>query len=180
MSAVLPAAALLDMALTAAECVYPQAVTGLVEVIFHEAILVAEGAARSLQLVLGKPQEGRAAFAISSRPDRPGLSLLPWTLNATGSVSLGSSAPDNPAPIVPSRGDWGTPCAGPSFYEQLAALGIHYHGAWRALSCFHAGDGVAVGQLAAACSAPGSSRSHRLILLDAALQTKSAEPHRAG
>ncbi|WP_143659641.1 acyltransferase domain-containing protein, partial [Streptomyces sp. MP131-18] len=122
----LPGTALLELAVQAGD----QVGCGTVEELTLEAPLVLpERGDVQLQLVVDEPgADGRRALRLYARPD----ATAPWTRHAEGIVAPGAEAP---APGLPAA--WPPADAEPlpvdGLYEQLAARGFAYDGAFRGL-----------------------------------------------
>jgi len=168
---VLPAAALLELALAAARPA-PDAPAALAEVALHEALVLRDEATR-VQLVLTQDGE-RGRFRLASQaPGEAG-----FTLHATG--ELRPAVALEPPPLADLRarlrGGAAVPCA--AYYDELAGRGLRFGPAFRGLASLSVlGDEllaelIATEQVAAD---PGPYLIHP-ALLDSALQGVLAGP----
>ncbi|MFP5389294.1 MAG: type I polyketide synthase, partial [Thermoleophilia bacterium] len=139
---VLPAAAHLELALTAART----AGAGAIEELELEAPLVlSDAAAVQVRVAVGEPlADGARSLAIHSRPrPEPGAPQAPWRLHASGRLASGASGASE---AMRGGGAEGEPWPPPGAeeidvqlaYDQLAEAGVEYRpaarllrGAWR-------------------------------------------------
>lgn len=122
-TAVMPAAALLDMALAAARARHPAAATlELLDIEIGRALVLEPGILRDVQLRIGAANGG---FELASRPR---LTDDPWTVHMTGRVAeIDADAPDAPA----AAGDPVRRVDGHALYALAAGMGLDYGPAFR-------------------------------------------------
>ena len=133
---VLPAAAHLELALTAARALG----SGAVEELTIEAPLVLpDGGAVQLRVAVGGPSpEGRRELTIHSRPQPPAgeAQVEPWARHASGLLAGAAPEPD-PADAAFASGPWPPPGAEEleveSVYDRLAEAGVEHGPAARLL-----------------------------------------------
>lgn len=125
-TAVMPAAALIDMALAAARARHPAAATlELLDIEIGRALVLEPGMLRDVQLRIGAANGG---FELASRPR---LSDDPWTVHMTGRVTeIDAAAPDAPAPA----GDPMRRLDGEALHALAAGMGLDYGPAFRTVT----------------------------------------------
>jgi hybrid polyketide synthase / nonribosomal peptide synthetase FtdB len=169
-TAILPAAAILEMALAAgAEALGDQPV--LEEVRFHKALsLRADGACR-VQLALTQDRPNAAGFHLFGSEGAEDA----WTLCAEGRLALdaetGALADDSPAVV---RGRCPEEIPASRLYDHLAGLGLDYGPSLRRVERVWAGEGEALGLLLP--PEPADVARYRVppALLDAAFHVLAA------
>jgi amino acid adenylation domain-containing protein len=168
--AVFPAAAFLEMALTAAAAALGGEAHVLTDVVLREPLVLSVATRHALQLILSSDEHGQAAsWQIFSLPkDAPADAA--WTLHATGTVAV--SANDSRTVRVSSvdRATWpGVPDA---FYEGLAAGGLAYGPSFRLVTALTRQDREARATLGLPDSVAAAIDDYRMhpALLDACLQ----------
>jgi len=168
-TSIVPAAALIDMVLSAFERLHPGAPRVLSEVELCEAVVVAEKRPRCIQLALRVEEGAPARFTISSRAADPETPGLRWSTNVRGNIELpgSGSAPESQAAPRPEPG---VSIGADQFYGALDRIGIHYGRSLRVLSQIDCGTTVGYATLEHAW-ATGDSAPPGFTLLDGALQT---------
>ncbi|MEK7785835.1 MAG: acyltransferase domain-containing protein, partial [Chloroflexota bacterium] len=124
-SAILPAAAFVEMALAAASEAFGKESHELIAVAFKEALVIREDDVRTAQVVISPETIGVAAFQVLSR--EPGQSS--WLLHAEGKIRVGSAdavAPAEPVSIREIQARCGQPASGAEHYQAMTARGLHY------------------------------------------------------
>ncbi|WP_285681205.1 type I polyketide synthase, partial [Kitasatospora phosalacinea] len=130
---VVPGTAFVELAVRAADRV---GCTEVEELVLEAPLVLTERESVDLQIVLGRPDDtGRCSVAVHSRPVGAALRTpgAPWTRHATGVLAPAA----RPAPEAADPGAW--PPAGAEelpvadAYERLAAHGLGYGPAFRAL-----------------------------------------------
>jgi phthiocerol/phenolphthiocerol synthesis type-I polyketide synthase C len=117
-AAVVPAAALLDMALAAARARHPDAVAvDLLDVEIGRALVLEADAVREVRFRIGSPA---GDFLLSSRPR---LTEEPWTVHMTGRIAAADAS--DPAPIDIDRPVAGA-MAADTLYALAAGMGLEY------------------------------------------------------
>nr|ARV85763.1 PieA4 type I PKS [Candidatus Streptomyces philanthi bv. triangulum] len=164
-SVLVPGAALVELAVRAGDQVGCDI---LEELTLAAPLVVSEGEAVRLQLVVGAPEEesGRRPVTIHSRPDKAGADTA-WTCHATGFVGTGARQPDWDLAVWPPVG--ARPVELDGFYPRLAANGLGYGPAFQGLRALwrHGDTWFAEVRLADGESADGFGLHP--ALLDAAL-----------
>ncbi len=161
---VFPAAAYLEMALTAS----PQ---GLENVALQEAMFVPASGSRTVQLVARASDPGNSSFSISSRADTGA-----WTSHVTGTMcTIDAEGAASPSSLDEIRARCTQPVTSAEHYDALAARGLEYGPAFRGITAIQRRDGEAIAHLRLPASAASSvDFSIHPALLDAALQTLAA------
>ncbi len=167
-TAILPGAALVEMALAAAGQVGAE----MVEELTIEAPLALpeRGAIQVAVRVGARDGEGRRPLAIHSRPEPAANPAAEWVRNASG--GLAEVAP----PASESLGEWPPPGAEPlaltGFYERVADLGLDYGPAFQGLRAAwrHGEELFAEVELAEEQASEAGRYGIHPALLDAALQ----------
>ncbi|WP_207945542.1 type I polyketide synthase [Actinomadura sp. 7K534] len=167
-----PATALVDMALRAAEETGCDQVEELV--LQAPLVLPPDGGMQILVTVGGADTSGRRPLTVDSRTaDVRAGSDRPWTRNADGAVRTGSAPPPEGEPAAwPPAGAVPVPLDG--FYDGLEQAGYEYGAAFRALTgAWRAGD-----EIFAEAALPGELRGDAArfgihpVLLDAVLHAR--------
>jgi acyl transferase domain-containing protein/acyl carrier protein len=170
-TALLPGAALAELALTAARetgCPLVGELTLLAPVPLDGPV--------QLRVSVSEPADGRRTLAIHSRPEDAGGE--PWTHHATATLTPGTPAPE------PEPGEWPPPGASPldvdALYADLAAAGLDYGTACRGLrAAWRVGDEVLADLVLPDGVTPAGFPLHP-VLLDSALHAAAAGPRESG
>ena len=165
---VLPGAALIEIALHAAELAGG---SGIAELTMESPVVLPAGSAVTLQVLAGRDD----ALTVYSRPAGTDE---PWVRNATGRIAADLVVPPVPWLAEPASG--ATAVAPDAVYEELAELGLEYGPAFRGLrSVWRHGD-----ELYADIELPDdldtAGYGIHPALLDAALHPIAAAPDTAG
>ncbi len=150
---VLPMTAYLEMAIAAANVAHGAAGHRLEDVEISEALVLSDGASRTIQLVLAAPEAGRARFHILSRPAVESGADDSWTAHVAGNVRLGQ-----PVDILRTEAPQGSGPAGRSagctkeltvetLYQRLEAQGSVFGAAFRGVQRVWRGETEAYGQV---------------------------------
>jgi len=171
-AAVLPAAAYLEMMLSAASQVFPGQTITVEEVAFERGLFLSEDGARRVQLMLA-PQPGGASCQILSRD--PAEGQVNWTLHATGRVSTTDAATVR-ADIALIQERCAEMVAVGSYYDLLSAAGLNYGPAFRGVEHLWRGKAEALAALRLPDALSQETGRYHLhpALLDAALQVLAA------
>ncbi|MEO8057466.1 MAG: type I polyketide synthase [Burkholderiales bacterium] len=166
-SAVVPATAFIEMALTAAQRVWGEQPTRIEGLVLHDALRLEDGA-RRVQFVWSK--SGIDAFEIFSRPAE--TSAAEWTRHASGCLRALADA-------LPASASFATLCEScpdtldaDTLYAQFAALGLDFGAPFRAITQAWFNDREAVALISAPDEFQAELARYRLhpALLDACLQ----------
>ncbi len=167
---VMPAAAYAEMALAAAAEALGDGAHAVEGLSFEQPLMLTDGAAVAMQVVLESEAGGTLRFRCSSR-DAAGIGQ--WTLHANGVVRAGESeAPAAPVAIAEVQSRCGTTADAEQFYETSAARGLEYGPAFQGVQQLWRRDGEALARL----RLPAQGRAYRIhpALLDAGLQVFGA------
>ncbi|HYG47069.1 MAG TPA: KR domain-containing protein, partial [Allosphingosinicella sp.] len=168
---ILPAAAIMELAITAAEEVSRHRCRSLRDVRFMEAVSATESAQVPLQLVTSE-QEGMWSFGLyRGREGHNHMPVRDWTCVAEGRIEVGASL-EVPPPTWPG-GDLEEVLEGDLFYEQLARQGLHLGPGLRVV------ERVAIYRdriAAQAAAREGAKRTAAHAVLDAGFQSLMARP----
>ncbi|MFG1944148.1 type I polyketide synthase, partial [Nonomuraea sp. NPDC048826] len=161
----LPGTAFVELALEAGHHVGAPRVEELT--LSRPLVLPRSGGVR-VQLVVGDADEaGRRSLAIHSQPEDAAADDL-WTTHATGTLSPSTGGPDDAGPAL-----WPPPDAEPvpleGLYDELAATGLRYGPAFRALRAAWRRDGEIFAEVRPAGDAAHDADRLRLhpVVLDA-------------
>ena len=150
-TAILPAAACLEMALSAAGRVTGRSRHRLVDVSILRPLVVPDAAARAVQLVLDPAGSDALAFRLFSSSVGTSGSTDDWILHATGTVTAagaGAAAPAEPLATILAR--CGETRSGDSHYERARAVGLRFGPRFRRIVEIRRGHDEAVGLVRAA------------------------------
>jgi NADPH:quinone reductase-like Zn-dependent oxidoreductase/acyl carrier protein len=172
-TAVLPAAACLEMALSAARRLTGPAAHRLTDVSILRPLVVPDTAGHAVQLVLEPAGADALAFRLFSASPATPEAAGGWTLHATGTVveDRGSEAPvaETLESILARCGE---PRSGDLHYERLRGLGLRFGPRFRRIAEVRRGHEEAVGLIRAAAdpNAAGADWTVDPTVLDACLQ----------
>ncbi len=164
-AAVVPATAHLEAALAAVSDAFGPGSRQLEQVQLEHALLLPDGAARQVQVVLQPAADGRVRFAVHA------LEGAEWRRHATGSVLLAAPAGMPDVDVEQLRSDAGEAFDIAAFYEAATTSGMEYGPAFRTLQDVVTGPGWSLGHLSV--SGPRRDLDHLTVhpaLLDGALQ----------
>ena len=141
--AVLPGAAYVNMALTAATEVYGAGPMTLSQLVFERMLLVPEAEGRAVQLVLAKQEPGRASLQISSREDRA------WVRHASMNLERGADAGQPSAVVKLQQVQNRCPrwMSGAEHYQRLDAAGLWFGPSFKSVEQLWFGDGEVVARV---------------------------------
>lgn len=172
---VLPAAAMVEMALAAGTRALGEGPLTLANVRFSRALTLADDAPQQLQLALEDEGAGQHRFRISSRR-WPSEASEPWTLHATGRVRRSiEGAPPAAHDVAGIRERCPDAEQGAAFYARAEDVGLRYGPAFQGITGVRLGDAEALAEIALPTHA-GSDRLYAVhpALLDAGLQAAAA------
>jgi acyl transferase domain-containing protein/acyl carrier protein len=145
-TAVLPAAAYLEMAITAGRSVFPDGDLILEQVQFKKPLILSEGLQR-VQLVISSQEAGNATFEFFSR--EKGQQEDSWGLNAMGAMR---AARHEPAAmrlwIQTIKSRCRDDISQAQHYESLAKRGLQYGPCFRGVEKLGRGNGEAIAEIA--------------------------------
>ncbi|XXX73809.1 acyltransferase domain-containing protein [Sorangium sp. So ce134] len=167
--AVLPGAAFLEMALSAAAELRADAEVELEAVVFERMLVLPPEGGRRAQLVVTEDGAGPAAFAVSS------LDGGAWTRNAAGRLRwregpAGAAAGGEPPRAIQARCP--REIGGAEHYERLGAAGLSFGESFRGVERLWLGEGEVLGRVRMPASLGEEARAYRAhpALLDACFQ----------
>ena len=176
-TAILPAAACLEMALSAARRVTGQSRPHLVDVSILHPLVVPDAGARAVQLVLEPAGADALAFRLFSGSAEAAQATNDWTLHATGTVAAARSVDaSRTEPLAAILARCGEVQTGDRQYERLHAVGIHFGPRFRRIAEIRRGHDEAVG-LVRAVDNPGEVGAEWTVdptALDGCLQVLGA------
>jgi acyl transferase domain-containing protein/acyl carrier protein len=172
-TAVLPAAACLEMALSAARRLTGRPHHRLVDVSILRPLVVPDTARRAVQLVLEPAGADALAFRLFSASAEMSGPAEGWALHATGTVAEAGAEEVPPAePLATILARCGEVRSGDLYYERARGLGLHFGPRFRRIAEVRRGRDEAVG-LIRATDTPGAARAEWTVdptVLDACLQ----------
>ncbi|WP_052375398.1 type I polyketide synthase [Chondromyces apiculatus] len=172
---VLPGAAYVEMALSAALQAFP-GTYGLDRIAFKQVLVLPEGQARVVQIVLSEQGEGRATFQITSRePHTRGSGG--WTVHATGALCASDGrTPEDPVTLAEIRARCGFVLQTEAFYRRLDASGLSYGPSFQGVKEIFHRPGEALGKVQLSPEHLAESAAYILhpALLDACFQLLGA------
>ncbi len=174
-SAVVPATALLEIALSAAHELAPNTAAALADVTFERAITLPPGQHRVVQTVLTPDGDGHRFEIFSRAADAPDQTLPQWTRHASGKL-IAASAPHPPTSLEGLRQRCDQQVPAQHIYDRIAAQGLHYGPAFRCLQQAWRNTADALGLVAAPDDPPLDVDAYRFhpALLDACLHVIAA------
>lgn len=183
--AVLPATAYLEVALSAAATALGPFTYALCDLVFQEAMVLAEEGTHEVQVVVKPMADGKAPFQIWSRPEG---AEAPFRLHASGSVVDTRGEPVAKAPFREAVAALPEALEPGSFYLDLAARGLDYGPSFQGVQELRFRDGEAAAYVALPEIAGGDDgyRAHPALLdaclhpLLAALSRPSTQAQGAG
>jgi myxalamid-type polyketide synthase MxaE and MxaD len=176
---VLPAAFGVEMALAAMAEVFGTSEVELSELRFEQAVVLGEGEATNLQLVVTREAEGEARFQLFSRAAGQSLQAA-WTPHAAGRFlphTASSNFDERGLSLTEIKRRCDSPLKGEEFYGAMARRGLEYGESFRGVTEVWRGRGEALAHIRlsekAASEAAASSGAHP-ALLDNCLQVIAA------
>lgn len=161
-TALLPATAILEAALAAAEEVLDTAEPVVENVIFQEPLVVPESGERHIQWVIEKQASG-STFKLFTRDSDS------WSLHAAGRLGRGT-CDTAPAVLAEARERCAESVEVSSFYTRLRQLGLEYGDSFRGLEEIRRGEGEALGLLRLSTLEAVHPKRPHPATLDACLQ----------
>ncbi|HEY3919472.1 MAG TPA: SDR family NAD(P)-dependent oxidoreductase, partial [Stellaceae bacterium] len=163
-SAVVPAAAYLDMALAAGA---PRSVA---QVAIQQALILADDVPTSLSCVIARADDGGDEFRIySRRSDESG-----WSLHAAGRLVPRGDRALAAVDLAAIKAECPMPLAVAAFYEGMARRGIDYGASFRAITELWHGAGAALARIRLPDGLSSGLHPLHPVLLDAAFQAAMA------
>jgi myxalamid-type polyketide synthase MxaE and MxaD len=172
-----PGSAFLEMALSAAVEAGVADTHSIEAVVFARSLVLPRSDSQTVQTVLAPAEGGTLSFGIYSKVTGPGPAE--WTLHATASF-VPASPTSNGREGQPSLAELQARCTeqirSDDLYASLAARGLEYGPAMRAIAAVWRTDGEALGRVELPESLHHGAERYRIhpVLLDAALQTLAA------
>nr|AOG74797.1 polyketide synthase [Byssovorax cruenta] len=143
---VLPGAAYVEMALSAASEVYGQGAHAVEDIVFERMLALPPAGVRTVQAVLTEQGAGQALFQVSSREATDNT----WVRHATASVRafglVAERASEGEAPAAIQK-RCPTVVSGPEHYQQMEERGIAYGPRFQGVEQLWAGAGEALGRV---------------------------------
>ena len=175
-TAVLPATAYLEMALSAAMASAGETPFAVGELIIREPLVLSPNPV-CLQTILKPAASGAFEFHLFSRDEQAAGARDRWRLHATGSVApaeAGGSPSGEPLEAIRARCSAALPVD--EWYAQLQKDGHEYGPSFRAVSALWRGDWEALGSVRLPDAVQREAGAYNLhpVLLDAALQVLAA------
>ncbi len=168
-TAVMPAAAYVEMALAAGRDAFGEGQLALADVAVRERLVLADDADVLVTTTIAHTDSGAIRFRIDSREERGGEDT--WRLHAEGDIRLSSANPPEPIDIDELRGR-GQPRPG-NRYEELADAGFDYGPQFRVVSDVVHGPGWSVARLSGDALGPSTEHLCHPALLDGCMQELS-------
>ncbi|MBZ4422804.1 type I polyketide synthase [Myxococcus sp. RHSTA-1-4] len=172
---ILPGAAYLEMALSAAHEVLGDAAYELVGTSFREALLFPEGQTRTVQTALTDEGEGNLSFLLSSQ--KAGEAGTGWLTHAAGRVRKTRIGPERtPESLEAIRERCVTGVAREAYYEALASRGVTYGPLFQGVRQVWRGRSEALGHVRLPERLAAKDSAYRIhpVLLDACFQVVAA------
>ncbi|NTX60834.1 SDR family NAD(P)-dependent oxidoreductase [Myxococcus sp. CA051A] len=183
--AVVPASALVELALSAASESLGSGARELSDVEFERALVLTESSRRLVQVHLSSASEGRHVFHLHSRAVDGAASETEWVRHCRGQVRPLGVLTGVPDVIEAVRSRCAQHVQGAALYEELERGGVQYDAPLRTLSEAWRRPGEALGRVVMGPERMQESARYQLhpALLDAGLQTLAlalaAEPEKA-
>ena len=176
---VVPAAAWAEMGLAAARQIAGTETSAptVTEMFIHQALLLAPGESRTVQLVLTAESGGGFAFQIYSLVQHEGQSDGMWVRHVAGKLAVGEPEPAAPPVALDDlRASLTRPVRVDAFYEACREQGLDYGPSFQAIRSLAGGDGEGLGQLRLPEDLRSQAGDYTLhpVLLDACFQTLGA------
>jgi acyl transferase domain-containing protein/acyl-CoA synthetase (AMP-forming)/AMP-acid ligase II/NADPH:quinone reductase-like Zn-dependent oxidoreductase/acyl carrier protein/short-subunit dehydrogenase len=175
-SALVPAAAYLEMALAAAGQMWDSAAARVENVTFHQPLFLDGSGSHVVQLIVLPEVAGRAAFQIYSQPAHSPTTA--WTMHVSGTlVKSAAEASDGAgASLDELRSSIAEELPRDELYRQLAARGLQYGPSFQCVAQVWRRAGEGLGRLQAPQAIEPQLSKHRLhpVLLDASFHVLAA------
>lgn len=178
-TAVLPAAACLEMALTGARRLTGRSGHRLEDVSILQPLTIPDASERPVQLVITPVEDGTLSFRLFSAPSETPADPASWALNATGTVTRERPRrPGESGALEAIFGRCGETIPGEAVYDGFHGLGMRFGPRFRRLSEVRRGKNEAVGLIPAVRAEDVSGSDPTTdwtdpTLLDACLQVLS-------
>ncbi|MDZ7309035.1 MAG: type I polyketide synthase, partial [candidate division KSB1 bacterium] len=170
-TAVLPAAAFVEMALAAARAVFGDSPAVLEKITFHEALFVPEAPPLRVQTILSPLMPGLASVQVLSRAAHEKAA---WKLHASATLSLHAEAwPAAPEPPATRRRRLAESLSAAAHFATQARRGLQYGVSFQGLGELWRTTGEALGRLQLPADLAAERAAYRIhpALLDACFQT---------
>ncbi|MDI1477097.1 type I polyketide synthase [Polyangium sp. y55x31] len=173
---VFPAAAYVEMAISAAAKLDGAGNVTLEDAVFERALSFGVGERKMLQAALVPEDGGAAAFHVSSRASRD----TAWTRNATVRVRVEGQAPGSAGERVEAphrrRARCATEVSADEHYRVMESLGLSYGPAFRVVEGLWVGSDEVIARLTSPIDENGAGFEYfrRVVLLDGAFQALEA------
>ncbi len=175
--ALLPAAAYLEMALSASEEVYGPGSHAVEGMEFSKALFVPEDSEGEVQLVLSPRMVGDASIQLYS-PPAGATDGEPWTLHAGGTVRPNKAAVEATEHESPEaiRARCKVEASAKELYEAMEKHGLQYGPSFRGVERIWRRNGEAIGQLRVPDAVASEASAYRIhpAVLDACFQVLAA------
>jgi len=168
-TAVMPAAAYVEMALAAGRDAFGDGQLALADMAVREMLVLPDAADVLVTTTISHTDSGAIRFRIDSREERAGDDV--WHLHAEGDIRLSAAAPPEPVDIDELRSR-GRPHVG-NRYEELADAGFDYGPTFRVVSDVVHGPGWSVARLSGDPVGPSTEHVCHPALLDGCFQALS-------
>lgn len=180
-SAVLPAAAYVEMALRASEQAFHPGPHALENVAFEKAFFLPENGTRRLQLVITSGHSGTAGFRFVSRAPKGGADAGGPTVHVTGTIRLNESmssaeSAGNGSTISNLLARCAQSISRTEHYQAMESRGLQYGSSFQVLETIARQNGEALGRLALPGELAGQAASYKVhpTLLDGCFQVLAA------
>jgi acyl transferase domain-containing protein/NAD(P)-dependent dehydrogenase (short-subunit alcohol dehydrogenase family) len=169
---VLPAAAYLEIAITAGRSLFVHEELTLERAEFKKALSLSEGA-QKIQLVITVQNPGRATFEFFSL--EPGGGRDSWALHATGAIRVAHADAPPPLSIEDIKDGCNYAFSKAGYYELLAKRGLQYGPCFQGVTQLWMGGGSALAKIVLPQSA-GTTNGYHIhpALLDSCFQAVAA------
>jgi acyl transferase domain-containing protein/acyl-CoA synthetase (AMP-forming)/AMP-acid ligase II/acyl carrier protein/SAM-dependent methyltransferase len=176
-TAILPAAAYLEMALAAGATLFESFQLMLENVVFRQPLFLTEDEGQTVQLVLTPEGYKAARFQIFSRKTVRGKNESSFTLHAFGNVLVGENDPEPiHVGLTPLRTQVTEQTPIEDFYEQWQDRGVSYGPRFRVIQQLWRKEGVSLAEIRLPEPLASEARSYQVhpVLLDNCFQTLGA------
>jgi len=171
-TAILPATAYLEMALSAGAAVLKSDNLLLEKVVIEQALILSEDKHQILQLVLRPEDTAAYSFQIFSLTTDDTEQTI-WTLHASGKVRVGNTDSDHPqVDLQQLQAECGEEISVADYYQKLQNRGFDYGSSFRVIEHIWKQTGLALGQIQLPAALAVEAEDYQLhpALLDACFQ----------
>ena len=168
--AVLPASAIVEMALSAGAAAFGSGSAGVTDVRLDTPLAIAADETRTLQLVVTSSGSGAATFRLASREAGAGPSSR-WIVHASGGLRDGGALNATTTTMTPGDGAT-SEATGQAHYESMSRRGLEYGAAFQGVASLSRHGAVVVTRLRSTDAVVEDAGRYAVhpCLLDAALQ----------